>query len=212
MKSSKERLATANLPLNLTYVHGHAALEKALLRQAQELIEHGLTPKVFACVAVRAFALAAAETSRLRNGRVNKSRVSARTGLSRSVIRKVLRPDFLKSIPLSWAPIDCVMQGWFSDRRFKDNNGIPRTLMVVGGKASFKTLAKLYAGELPYRAILDEMKSLGLAVTEENSVACVPRSVRRRYARMSVHPRAKASHRESIVALSRGESTRKKNR
>ena len=64
---------------------------------------------------------------------------------SRSVIRKVLRPDFLKSIPLFWAPIDSVMQGWCSDRGFKDDNGIPRTLMVVGGKASFKTLAKLYA-------------------------------------------------------------------
>jgi hypothetical protein len=212
MKRSNEPLVTASLPLNLSSVHRHAALEKALLRQARELIEHGLTPKAFAYVALRAFALAAAETSRLRNGRVNNSRVAARTGLSRSVVRKVLRPDFLKSIPLSWAPIDSVMQGWCSDRRFKDNNGIRRTLTIVGSKASFKSLAKLYAGELPYRAILDEMKSLGLVVTKQSSVAYVPEVVRKRYARMSEHPQTKTIHRESIVGLSHRKSAGKRNR
>jgi hypothetical protein len=207
MKRSNGRLVTANLPVNLSAVHGHAALERALLRQARELIQHGVTPKVFACVALRAFARAAAETSRLRNGRINNSRVAARTGLSRSVVRKVLRSDFLKSVPLSWAPIDSVMRGWCSDRRFQDSNGIPRILRIVGSRASFKSLAKLYAGELPYRAILDEMKSLGLAVTKQNKVAYVPRVVRKRYARMSVHPQAKAIRRESIVGLNHRKSS-----
>lgn len=195
MKGSDKRLVRAKLPPNLASVHGYAALEKALLGQARELMKHGLTPKVFARVALRAFALAAAETSRLRNGRVNNSRVAARTGLSRSVVREALRPDFLKSITSSLAPIDSVLQGWFLDRRFIDDKGLPKTLAIVGSRASFKSLAKLYAGELPYRAILDEMKSLGLAVTEQNSVVCVPWVVRKRYGRMSSYFKAKGIHR-----------------
>jgi len=156
-------------------------------------------------------ARAAAETSRFRNGRVNNSRVSARTGLSRAVVRKVLRPDFLRSIPLTWAPVDAVMQAWCADRRFKDYNGIPRTLKIVGRRTSFQSLAKLYAGDLPYRAILDEMKALGLAVTKQNSVACIPSVVRKRYARMSLRPRTKAIHLRSIVDSSHAKHTRKKN-
>lgn len=212
MKRSHERLVTANLPLNLSSVNGHAALERALLRQARKLIERGLTPKTFSCVALRAFALAAAETSRLRNGRVNNSRVAARTGLSRSVVRKVLQPAFLQSISVSWAPIDSVMQGWCSDRRFIDSNGVPRTLTIERGRGSFKSLAKLYAGELPYRAVLDELKSLGLAVTEHNSVACVSGVVRKRYARLCAHPQAKAIHRKFIGGLNHQKSAGNGNR
>ena len=189
MERSNESLGTADLPRNLSAMRGLAFLEEVLVRQARVLIQDGLTPKVYTYLSLRAFARAAAETSQFRNGRVNNSRVSARTGLSRAVVRKVLRPDFLKSIPLSWAPVDAVMQAWCADQRFKDYNGLPRTLKIVGRRASFKSLAKLYAGDLPYRAILDEMKALGLAVTEQNSVACIPSVVRKRYARMSLRPR-----------------------
>jgi Family of unknown function (DUF6502) len=211
MERSHERLVTANLPRNLSAVNGLTLFEEVLVRQARVLIRDGLTPKVFAYLSLRAFARAAAETSRFRNGKVNNSRVSARTGLSRAVVRKVLRPDFLKSIPLTWAPVDAVMQAWCADRRFKDYNGIPRTLKIVGKKASFQSLAKLYAGDLPYRAILDEMKALGLAVTKQNSVACIPSVVRKRYARMSLRPRTKAIHLRSIVDSSHTKLTRKKN-
>jgi len=212
MERSNECLVTADLPRNLSAVHGLALFEEVLVRQARVLMQDGLTPKVFTYLSLRAFARAAAETSRFRNGRVNNSRVSARTGLSRAVVRKVLRPDFLKSIPLAWAPVDAVMQAWCTDRRFKDYNGIPRTLKIVGRSASFKFLAKLYAGDLPYRAILDEMKALGLAVTEQNSVACIPRVVRKRYARMSLRPRTKAIHLESMADSKHSKNTRKRNR
>src|ERR1700691_6188140 len=96
-----------------------------LLELARALQPAGITPKLFTELARQAFARAAADSARLRNGRINYSRIFAQTGLTRANVRQLLedirhRPD-LKSA----APIDKVIRGWRTDKRFVGQSGRP---------------------------------------------------------------------------------------
>lgn len=53
-----------------------------------------------------------------------------------------------------------VIEGWQSDHRFLDQSGRPRELRLKGTRASFVTLARKYAGDVPYRAVLLELQRM----------------------------------------------------
>jgi hypothetical protein len=55
-----------------------------------------------------------------------------------------------------------VAQGWLADSSFLERNGRPKTLRLVGGNASFDGLVRKYSGDIPTRAMLNEMKRLVL--------------------------------------------------
>ena len=50
-----------------------------------------------------------------------------------------------------------VIAGWVKDHLFKDNNGQPKNLLFDKGNTSFSNLVKKYSGDVPPRAILDEL-------------------------------------------------------
>src|SRR5947209_3539605 len=68
------------------------ALLQLLQEFAATLLTRGMTPRLFGELTRWAFVRAAAERSRMRNGRVNHSRVAAQTGLSRADVKRLLRP------------------------------------------------------------------------------------------------------------------------
>jgi len=168
------------IPRNLTEFRGFAALQFFLLAQAKALTDFGITPRSLAILTSHAFARAAAETSRLQNGRLNYSRIAARTGLKRAVVRQLLSAEGLAKTRMSWAPTDAVLQAWCTDRRFCDASGAPKRLNI-GGKNSFKMLTGEYARDLPYRAILEELKLLGAVNARNGTVSLVARALRERY-------------------------------
>jgi hypothetical protein len=67
------------------------------------------------------------------------------------------------------------MHGWFTDPRFVDDNGKPRALPVTG-TASFQDLVKQFSGDIPKRAVLDELLAAGMV--QRDSSGCL-RAVRR---------------------------------
>ena len=69
---------------------GQLSLQTFLLELASLLLSRGMTPARFNQMAKLAFVQAAGEISRLRNGRVNQSRVAALTGMRRGEVRKLL--------------------------------------------------------------------------------------------------------------------------
>jgi hypothetical protein len=58
-------------------------------------------------------------------------------------------------------PIERVLSGWCTDRRFVNKEGNPKALQVSGSSISFSYLTKLYAGDVPHRAVLDELQRIG---------------------------------------------------
>jgi hypothetical protein len=53
-----------------------------------------------------------------------------------------------------------VLTGWARDADFLDRRGQPRPL-EVDGAASFAVLVKRYSGDMPARAVLDELVRVG---------------------------------------------------
>lgn len=67
------------------------------------------------------------------------------------------------------------MHGWFADARYVDAAGKPRALPMTG-PASFDELVRKYSGDIPRRAVLDELLAGGMAeVTQSGTVTALRR-------------------------------------
>jgi Family of unknown function (DUF6502) len=149
-----------------------ASLLHELMRElAFVLLTQGMTPKSFGELSRAAFVEAAATHSRLLNGRVNQSRVAAQTGLSRADVKRLL---VVKSgdiqMSLRPTPVERVIAGWRNDRRFVNAKGTPKPLPISRGAPSFALLAKKYAGDVPYRAVLGELERINAVMVKRDRV------------------------------------------
>jgi len=143
-------------------------LEQLLSALARLLVPAGITPKHFEQLATRAFVHAAGDIARCRNGRINRSRVAALTSLRRGEIRRILTEHSIPRLTELNQP-EKVISGWLSDKRFIDSSGRPRPLRIRGSKNSFMALTREFAGDIPYRAVLEELRR-SKAVRERGSL------------------------------------------
>ena len=128
-----------------------------------------MTPKRFSELARCAFVQAAANSSRFGNGRVNHSRVAAQTGLSRADVKRSLKYNVSESPRPGGTPVERVIDGWRGDRQF-GKRGRPRRLKISGRSQSFARLVKQYGGDVPHRAVLDELRRIGAVRLDEQTV------------------------------------------
>jgi hypothetical protein len=154
----------------LSSVRGASLLQQFLVELALTLLPRGMTPKRFGELARSAFVRAAADLSRLRNGKVNYSRVAAQTGLSRGDVRRLLEHEVQPYRGPDRAPVERVITGWRTDRQFTDRRGHPRRLKRHGLGASFVALARKFGGDVPHKALLDELRRMGVVRCDEQSV------------------------------------------
>jgi len=77
-----------------------------------------MSPKWFSELARSAFVQAAADIARLRNGRVNHSRVAAQTGLTRADVKRLLKQNAFQSRKRGQTAVEIVMDGWLADPEF----------------------------------------------------------------------------------------------
>ena len=68
------------------------------------------------------------------------------------------------------------MHGWFTDSKFVDQSGTPLALQK-SGVGSFEELAQKYSGDMPRRALLDELVAGGMVALNEETI----RPLRRHY-------------------------------
>ena len=178
-RRTKQRLS----PLASLQPRGAFSLQALLRELAFVLLAHGMTPRSFGELSRSAFVQAAADHSKLRNGRVNHSRVAAQTGLTRADVKRLLSRD-LRDVPLApgQTAVERVIDGWRSDRRFTSGPSNPRTLRISGAEPSFILLARKYAGDIPYRAVLDELLRIRAVDVHGDSVHLrKPSQLRRRH-------------------------------
>lgn len=148
------------------------ALAHFLTGLATILMPRGVTPAKFKALADDAFIGAAADVSRLQNGRINQSRVAVLTGMRRGEIRRRLREADCR--PESYrSPIEQAIAGWHEDQRYTNALGQPRRLSINGKGPSFANLVKRYVGDIPHRAVLAEMQKLGAIRQVGNKVEFV---------------------------------------
>ncbi|MFK8067936.1 MAG: DUF6502 family protein [Gammaproteobacteria bacterium] len=91
------------------------------------------------------------------------SRISTLTGLTR---KEVSRTKSLEKIDLSemtqqYNRAARVISGWINDPLFQNKAGEPEELFLDKGDLSFKELVKIYSGDVPSGAIIDELLRVG---------------------------------------------------
>jgi hypothetical protein len=153
-------------------------------RLASILLPIGFGLGDFISAAKAAFVEAAAEQIRKRGDRPTAARIAVVTGMSRAEVAKIRLHDDLVSRPFAAQRTERVMHGWFADARYVDAAGNPRALPMTG-PASFDELVRKYSGDIPRRAVLDELLAGGMAeVTQSGTV----KALRRHYLLASGRP------------------------
>jgi len=135
-----------------------AACERLLSPLIAILLRLGISAADFNELTKEVFVRTAARQMIRGNGKPNRSRVAIVTGLTRSEVAHVLdRVRNVRRRELRPHRADRVLKGWFSDPDFVTSVGRPRALTIKGRRGSFQDLVKRYSGDIPARAMLDEL-------------------------------------------------------
>lgn len=137
------------------------------------LMNVGVTPGRLRQLGESALVQEIARETKLQNGRVNVSGVSAITGLARSKVSGYLRDSRSSrdATAVNLRGIDRVVDGWLSDPRFSDANGNPRALSEESEIDSFTDLVKVYGGDSTPRAVLAALIARNRVVLRGGRVA-----------------------------------------
>jgi len=143
-----------------------AALSQSVLRVLHALVRvllrHGMPLPAFAELAKRAYVDVALREFTIPGRKPSVSRAALLTGLTRKEVQRLLESAQLSGgepiTPHNRAAR--VVAGWVRDHEFHDAEGRPRDLPAEGD-ASFADLVRRYSGDVPPRAVLDELLRVG---------------------------------------------------
>lgn len=144
-----------------------ARLLKPLLRV---LLRYGVPYGVFSDIAKRIYVDLAMEEFAIPGRIPSISRASVITGMSRKEILRVRRlPDLSDDgVKDNRSRATRVISGWVRDRTFAKRPGDAGSLPYEGAKRSFTQLVRKYSGDVPARALLDELLRVGAVERLEN--------------------------------------------
>lgn len=151
------------------------------------LLKSGITWREFTDVAKSAYVEVATDEFGIRGRPTNASRVAILTGLGRREVarqRELLeateqhQPTYLNSATR-------VLAGWHQDADYLDGDGRPRDIPAAGPPPSFEDLCKRYGGDIPYSALLKELRTVG-AVSRGDDAAI--RALNRVYIPLQLDP------------------------
>ncbi len=141
----------------------YAAVLRILRPMIRLLLRHGVPFGAFSDLAKRVYVEVALDEFGIPGRKQTHSRVSVLTGLSRKEVLRVTRlerPDDTETAG-RYHRAARVIGGWVRDERFHDGSGNPAPLPVEGEGATFSGLVKEHSGDVPHRAILDELLRVG---------------------------------------------------
>jgi hypothetical protein len=135
------------------------AVQKLLYPLIRILLRNGIPYGTFAELAKWVYVDVATKEFRIQGKKQTDSRVSVLTGLSRKEVKQLKE----KPVPSDVGTVERynraarVINGWVQDRTFQDGWGEPAILPMEGEGATFNLLVNQYSGDIPARAILDEL-------------------------------------------------------
>ncbi len=140
------------------------ALHRLLRPLVRILLRNGVPFAAFADLVKCVYVEVAGDEFSLPGKKQTNSRISTITGLTR---KEVLRISNLESYA-SHERVEKhhraarVVSGWVRDKAYQDKRHQPAHLPLEGGTGSFAALVKAYSGDVPARAILDELLQTGV--------------------------------------------------
>lgn len=133
-----------------------AALRHLLRPLVRVLLRHGMAYGDFADVAKSVYAESAREDFVLPGRKSSDSRVAILTGLTRKEVR-ALREAAVGERLANTNRATRVLSGWHQDPDYTGLDGEPRVLPLEG-KGSFAELVRRHSGDMPIRALLEELR------------------------------------------------------
>src|SRR5215469_11683426 len=147
-----------------------SAIREQLSQIAVMFLTKGMTAKGLERLIRYTFTSVATRDSTFVNGKINYSRVAARTGLTRAEVKRVLSASVDPWLEMRDGPLARVIQGWTTDRHFTDQQHQPKRLVVSGARCSFANLVRKYAKDVPHKAMLDELRRIGAVAVRGTTV------------------------------------------
>ncbi len=154
----------ASKPMTTKHLKRLSAATIRLLRPLiRILLRNGVSYKTFEDLAKWVYVDVANDEFSIKGRKQSISRISVVTGLSRkevSRVRNLSRPDDNSSAE-KYNRAARVIAAWRREKRFQDASGDPAPLPIEGSEISFYELVRRYSGDIPARAVLDELMHIG---------------------------------------------------
>jgi hypothetical protein len=142
----------------------HAALAKLLRPLFRLLLRHQVPFGAFEELAKRVYVDVALNDFGIPGKKPSISRASILSGLTRKEVQRLLAiPDAADGGALDGGRYNRaarVLTGWVRDSQYLDAKGQPRALSVDGDDG-FASLVRRHSGDMPARAVLDELERVG---------------------------------------------------
>lgn len=140
-------------------------------------LRQGLSAEAFEEIARRVYVDVAEKDFALDGKKQTTSRIGVLTGLNRKEVARLLKLPVTEpeSNPSSQNRVERVLSAWLSDTDFHDEKGDPRPLEFLGPH-SFSELVRRHSGDMPARAVADELIRIGvLAEADDRTLRLLSR-------------------------------------
>ena len=140
-----------------------AALSRILRALVRLLLKHGVSFQAFSDLAKRAYVHSAREDFAIPGRKPTTSRIAVITGLTRKEIQKLGEGETASDAEAleRYNRAARVVSGWVRDKDFCDTDGEPLALPQEGPEISFTEIVRRHSGDMPPRAVLDELLRVG---------------------------------------------------
>ncbi|WP_455219739.1 DUF6502 family protein [Kaarinaea lacus] len=140
------------------------AVFKLLRPLCRLLLRNGVPYGAFTDLAKRAYVDIAMKEFEVPGKKPTISRASTITGLSRKEIKRVMSIEDPEDNDMvaRYNRAARVVYGWVHDKGYSNEQGETADLEFENGNPSFSSLVKAHSGDVPPRAILDELLQVGV--------------------------------------------------
>ena len=145
-----------------------AALARVLRPLFRVVLRNHMSFKAFLDIAKRAYVEVAASEFGIPGKKQSVSRIALLSGLTRKDVQRLLDAQTASDSNAGerYNRAARVVAGWVRDKDFSDTAGNPKALALQEGesadRASFAELVRRFSGDIPFRAILDELLRVGV--------------------------------------------------
>ncbi|HEY9025999.1 MAG TPA: DUF6502 family protein [Burkholderiaceae bacterium] len=145
------------------------ALARLLRPLVRLLLRHAVPYSAFDAVARRVYVEAAMEDFALPGRKPTASRASILTGLTRKDVQRLLAEPAAPAEAASaqYNRAARVLGAWVRETEYRDGQGAARAL-EIDGDGGFAQLVRRHSGDMPVRAVLDELVRMGAVRERED--------------------------------------------
>ncbi len=154
----------------------HATLQKAVTRMlaplVRVLLRHGVSHAEFASWAKQTYVEEARANFGIDGKSPTVSRLAIVTGINRKEVKRILDlPADVEPVVAKHNRAMRVVTGWLQDAEFNSKAGEPLVLTYGDANSGFNQLVKRYGGDVPARAVLDELTRVGTVIEKDNEIS-----------------------------------------